>query len=202
VLSLAVCVGAGFAVGDASAKKKKHKTASVFAATASPNLAVPDSPATGQDIIVSSTLAVGKKFKGKTVGDLNVTGIKTTGDSANSAGGLDMVVVAPSGRTVLIDDEALGGQSIGPLTFDDDTPRSICDSDTQACNDPDATLLRPFVGTANLAFTFGGDTTPLSAFNGVSMKGTWTLLIWDSNNGQTNVLNSWGLQITAARAVR
>jgi hypothetical protein len=201
VLGLAVCIGAGFAVGDASAKKKKHKTASVFAATVSPNLAVPDRPPAGHELIASSTLTVGKKFKGKTVGDLNVTGIRTTGDTASSAGHLNMMLVAPNGRAVLVDDQALGGQSIGPLTFDDDTATSICDSTTPVCSDPDATLLRPFAGTANLANTFGGDTGPLSVFNGVPMKGTWTFLIWDAQVSQTSVLNGWGLQITAARPV-
>jgi subtilisin-like proprotein convertase family protein len=38
--------------------------------------------------------------------------------------------------------------------------------------------------------------------NGVQMSGTWTFEIFDVGNiGQTSVLNSWGLQITAAKPV-
>src|SRR3954468_11091983 len=77
---LALCVAVSLAAGDAAAKKKK-KAASVYSASISPNLAVPDEPSgpTARDIIVTSTLSVGKKFKGKTVGDLNITGVQTTG---------------------------------------------------------------------------------------------------------------------------
>jgi hypothetical protein len=202
VLLLAVCVGGSFAAGDAVAKKKKkHKAAKVFTASASPNAAIPDRPATGQEIPVVSTITVGKKFKGRTVGDVNVTGIKTTGDSPNSASNLAMSLSAPNGKTVLLIATALGGQSIGPLTLDDDTTTSICDDTTPSCSDPDATLIRPFAGTANLIGLFGGDTGPLSALNGSPMKGVWTFRAWDNNTGQTSVLNSWGLQITAEKPV-
>jgi hypothetical protein len=199
---LALCVAVSLAAGDAAAKKKK-KGASVYSASTSPNLAVPDEPSGpgAQDIIVTSTLTVGKKFKGKTVGDLNVTGVKTTGTGPNAAGSLDLMLVGPGGRSVLFDAGALGGQSIGPVTFDDDTPTSICDD--PPCSDPDATLQRPFVGTTNLANTFGGDTGPLVAFNGTPMRGTWTLYAWDSNDdGNTNVVNTWGLGIAAAKPVK
>jgi hypothetical protein len=199
---LALCVAVSLAAGDAAAKKKK-KGASVYAASTSPNLAVPDEPSGpgARDIIVTSTLSVGKKFKGKTVGDLNITGVTTTGTGPNAAGSLDLMLVGPGGRSVLFDAGALGGQSIGPVTFDDDTPTSICDNTT--CSDPDATLHRPFVGTANLANTFGGDTGPLAAFNGTPMRGTWTLYAWDSNDeGETSVINTWGLRIAAAKPVK
>jgi hypothetical protein len=201
VVLLALCLGAGLAAGDAAAKKKKSKSATVFAGFVSPNLAIPNVP-TGPAPIASSTITVGKKFKGKVVGDVNVTGIKTTGDSANAAGDLAMEVVAPNGKAVLLFSSSLGGQSIGPLTLDDDTATSVCDSVTLNCRDPDQTLIRPFAGTANLNFLFNGDSGPLVAFNGVPMRGTWTALMWDFSSGGTSVLNSWGLQITAARPVR
>jgi hypothetical protein len=196
---LAICVAGSLGVGDAVAKKKKSK-ASVFAGSASPNLAVPE-VASGNEPIVTSALTVPKKFKGKTVGDLNVTGLQTTGSGPTSANGLDLMLVGPGGRSVLLDAGALGGQSIGPVTFDDDTPISFCDD--PPCSDPDATLQRPFAGTTNLANTFGGDTGPLSAFNGTAMRGTWTLFAWDNDSdGDTNVINTWGLRIAAAKPVK
>jgi subtilisin-like proprotein convertase family protein len=204
VLLLALCVGVGLAAGDAAAKKKKKPKASVFAASVAPNAAIPDEPPTGPDIPVVSTLTVGKKFKGKTIGDVNVTGIQTTGSDADSAGDLNFNLTAPNGATVLLDDRGLGGQSIGPLTLDDDTRTSICDATTTAsCPDPDSTLTRPFAGTANMWDLFSGDLSPLSILNGGPMKGTWTFRIWDNNqNTETSTLNTWGLQVTAARPVK
>src|SRR5436305_1903078 len=125
VFLLALCLAVGLAAGDAAAKKKK-KGASVFAQSVTVNAAVPDFP-TGPNPVptpLSSSLTVGKKFKGKSVGDVNVTGIQTTGDSAagnGSAGDLNIQLSAPNGRTVMLDPGSLGGQSIGPLTLDDDT---------------------------------------------------------------------------------
>jgi subtilisin-like proprotein convertase family protein len=206
VLVLALCIGAGLTVGDASAKKKKkHKAPTVFAATATPNLAVPDAPATGPFIPVSSTLTVGKKFKGKTVGDVNVTGITTTGSGSGAASDLAMELIAPNGRLLLLlggsGGGGIGDVSIGPLTLDDDTQTSICNSPTPDCTDPDQTLPQPFAGTANLYRVGGADTGPLSALNGIPMRGTWTFRIFDQNNGEASVLNGWGLQITVARKV-
>ena len=73
---------------------------------------------------------------------------------------------------------------------------------TLAVDDPDATLLRPFAGTANLIGMRNGDLGPLSIFNGVAMRGTWTFRAWDTNGGNTSTLNNWGLQITAERPVK
>jgi hypothetical protein len=206
VVALALCVAFGIAVGDVAAKKtkKKHKTPTVFAASVSPNAAIPDEPPSpGHEIPVVSTITVGKKFKGKTVGDVNVTGIQTTGSGANAAGNLSMSLSAPNGKTVFVEATALGGQNIGPLTFDDDTSTSICDSATPSCSDPNQTLIRPFVGTANLFGLATGDTGPLSNFNGSPMRGTWTFRIWDNlNNGLTSVLNSWGVLLTAERPIK
>ena len=204
VLLLAICVGVGLAAGDAAAKKKK-KGASVFNGSVTVNAPIPDEPAgNGHDIPVVSTLNVGKKFKGKQVGDVNVTGIQTTGNDPDSASDMNFQLTAPNGRTVLLDDSALGGQSIGPLTLDDDTRTSICDDTTiDNCPDPDKNLIRPFAGTANLLGFFSGDIAPLAILNGSPMKGTWTFTIWDdSNNNRTSTLNRWGLRITAKRPVK
>jgi proprotein convertase P-domain-containing protein len=204
VLLLAVCVGVGLAAGDAAAKKKKKKGPSVFAGSVTVNAAIPDEPPfPAHDIPVASTLTVGKKFKGKQVRDVNVTGIQTTGNSSIAAGDLNFSLTAPNGRTVLLDDSALGGQSIGPLTLDDDTRTSVCDETTfDNCPDPDKSLLRPFAGTANMLGLFSGDISPLSVFYGTPMRGTWTFTIWDSAEADTSTFNHWGLQITARKPVK
>jgi proprotein convertase P-domain-containing protein len=204
VLLLALCIGVGLAAGDAAAKKKKKKGPSVFNGSVTVNAPIPDEPSSpARDIPVVSTLTVGKKFKGKRVGDVNVTGIQTTGDSSIAAADLNFSLTAPSGRTVLLDDTALGGQNIGPLTLDDDTRTSICNDTTiDSCEDPDATLIQPFVGTANMLGLFSGDISPLSMLNGTQMRGTWTFAIWDSAGADTSTFNHWGLKITALRPVK
>jgi hypothetical protein len=191
-------------VSSAEAKKKHKKSASVFRAQVSPNAAIPDGVSTQPPppTPVISTINVGKKFKGKVVDDVNVTGIQTTGNNNTSASDLGFRISAPNGRGVLIIDGGLAGASIGPLTLDDDTAQSICFS-TNPCFRAPQTLDPPYAGTANDLFFGSGGTGPLSAFDGLPMKGTWTLMVWDfNNNSRTSVLNSWGLQITAARPVK
>jgi hypothetical protein len=203
VLLLALCLAVGLAAGDAAAKKKKKKGPTVFSQSVTVNALLPDRVPGQPEVPVVSTLTVGKKFKGKTVGDVNVTGIQTTGDSPNSAGDLNFNLTAPNGRTVLLDDGALGGQSIGPLTLDDDTRTSICnDTTTDNCPDPDANLIQPFAGTANMLGLFSGDLSPLSIFNGTPMKGTWTFRAWDGVIGQTSTFNGWGIRLTAQKPVK
>lgn len=205
ILALAVCTTVGMTAGGATAaKKKKKKGPSVFKQQRAANLAVPDAPATGTATAVTSTITVPKSFKGKSVGDLDLTGLQITGAGAGDAGDIALVLTAPSGLTMTItnpDNNSNGDQNIGPWTLNDDTPTSICDSATLTCEDPQQTLLRPFAGTSN-AFAIGGsDTGPLSAFDGTPMRGTWTLTAYDESNTGTAVVNSWGLAITPARPV-
>src|SRR5436305_23128 len=98
--------------------KKKHKTASVFQQSVSPNAVIPDAPPTGPSTPLKSTITVGKKFKGKVVGDLNVTGIQTTGSGPGAARDLRMKLIAPNGRTTYLIGRSLGDVSIGPLVID------------------------------------------------------------------------------------
>jgi hypothetical protein len=205
VLALALCTALGFTFGGAAeAKKKQKKTKTVvFRQSVSPNIAVPDDAASGPSTPVKSAITVsGKKFKGKVVGDLDVTGIQTTGTGAVAARNLRMKLIAPNGRTVSLIRQSIGQTSIGPLTIDAQSPVSICDSDTPDCSDPSSTLVRPFAGTANSQGLGGSSTGGVRGMNGVQMSGTWTFEIFDVGNvGQTSVLNSWGLQITAAKPV-
>jgi hypothetical protein len=204
VLALALCTALALTFGSVAdaKKKKKAKGPTAFQSVLQPNAAIPDDVASGHSTPLDSTLTVGKKFKGKVVADVNVTSIQTTGSATQAAQDLVMRIVAPNGRSVRLWSGGFGDQSIGPLTLDDDTPVSICNDSTPPCSWAVDTLNQPFAGTSNLQFLGSGGTGPLAQLNGVAMKGTWTFQIWDEGQiGKTSVLNSWGLQITAARPV-
>jgi hypothetical protein len=205
VLALALCTAIAITFGGSAEAKKKVKKVKtvVFSQSLSPNAAIPDDAATGPSTPVKSAITVaGKKFKGKVVGDLNATGIQTTGTGAAAARNLRMKLIAPNGRTVFLIGRTIGATSIGPLTIDAQSPFSICDSNTLNCSDPSATLIRPFAGTANGQNLGGMSSGGVRAFNGVPMSGVWTLEVFDvANIGQTSVLNSWGLQITSAKPI-
>ena len=209
VLALALCTVLGMAFGGAAEAKKKGKKnkTSVFLQSIAPNVAVPDVlPGSVPSVPIRSTITVGKKFKGKTVGDVNVLGIQTTGNVAGAANDLRMKLSAPNGRTVFLiagGGNGIGDQSIGPLTIDADSPVSICDQANPAnCADPAQTLNRPFAGTANQQGMGTQSTGGVPTLNGVGMRGTWTFTIFDASSAaQTSILNGWGLQITAAKPV-
>ena len=203
IVALALCTAFAMTFGGvADAKKKKKKSPTTFQQVLQPNAAIPDDVASGHSTPLDTTLTVGKKFKGKVVGDVNVTSIQTTGSATGAASDLVMRIIAPNGRSVRLWSGGFGDQSIGPLTFDDDTPVSICSQSTPPCTWAVDTLNEPFAGTSNLQFLGSGGTGPLAQLNGVAMRGTWTFQIWDAAEiGKTSVLNSWGLKITAARPV-
>jgi subtilisin-like proprotein convertase family protein len=204
VLTLALCTAIGMTLGGSAEAKKKQKKVKtvVFSQSLAPNLAIPDDVASGPSTPVNSAITVaGKKFKKKVVGDVDVTGIQTTGTGANAARNLRMKLIAPNGRAVSLIGKSIGETSIGPLTIDAQSPVSICDA-PPPCTDPTSTLLPPFAGTAN-SFGLGGmGTGGVRALNGLQMSGTWTLEVYDQANiGQTSVLNGWGLKITSAKPV-
>jgi hypothetical protein len=200
VMALGVCAGIALTFSGPAAAKKKAKTPRFFQSVVQSNAAIPDDAATGHSTPVDSTITVPKKFKGRAVADVNVTSIQTTGSATGAAAHLIMRIIAPNGRSVRLWSGGFGDQSIGPLTLDDDTPVSICTL-TPPCRFGPDTLNRPFAGTSNLQFLGSGGTGPLSHLDGVAMRGTWTFEIWDEVAGKTSTLNSWGLEITAARPV-
>jgi hypothetical protein len=203
VFMLVLAGTACLAGGANAAKKGKGGKAKVFAQQKAVNIPLPEGPAGGAPgTAVRSTITVPKKFKGLTVADVNVTGIKTTGSAAGAANDLNARLTAPNGRTILLFN-AKGDQSLGPWTLDDDTKVAICDVLAGlSCPDPLQSLYRPFAGTSNLTNTNSPFWLPLATLNGVSMKGNWTFTIADvvSAGATTSVLNSWGLRITPAKA--
>src|SRR5581483_11264511 len=186
----------------AAAAAKKHKTPSVFQQQLSPNASIPDDAGSGPSTPVTSAITVGKKFKGKVVGDVNVTGIQTTGNAKGALNDLGVRISAPNGQAVtLLAPGFASGASMGPLTFDDDVFVEMCYS--PPCQWAPQTLNPPYVGTANLMYNSSAGTGPLAQLNGSPMKGTWTFTVWDASSvGQTSVLNSWGLQITPRKPVK
>jgi hypothetical protein len=203
LLTTAVMVAAAALLwaGPAAAKGGKSRT---FERSLTPNLAIPDASPGGFFGIARSQINVPKKFKGKVVSDVNVTGIQTTGSGADAAEDNWLVLGAPNGRTLIMT-FGLTGQNVGPLTLDDDTSTSLCTSPTPtpecSLQDPES-LGQPFAGTANLAFR-GNGTGSLAYFNGLKMRGTWTLTVVDDNDDNvTSVLNAWGLKIKAAKPVK
>jgi subtilisin-like proprotein convertase family protein len=197
-VALALVLTIGLTVNADAKKKSKSKT---FEESVVVNASVPDEVAAGRSTPITSTITIPKKFKKKVVGDVNVTGIQTTGNLPSAANDLIFTLSAPSGRTVQIIN-TIGDQNLGPLTLDDDTPISICDTPAPPCSDPAQALNRPFAGTSNLREVGTQGSGPLSTFDGLKMRGTWTLTVWDEVSiGQTSVFNAWGLRVKPAKPV-
>jgi Proprotein convertase P-domain len=199
VLALALSVTAGLGVSSgAKPKTKVKKTAVSFATTKLVGATIPDAPlASDPSVPVRSSISLGKKFRGKVVTDVNVM-FQSTGTVVGAAADLTFKLSAPNGRTNILLQQ-VGDQSIGPLTVDDDTRTSICDSATATCRDPDAELLQPFNGRANTLGN-GPGVRPLSNFNGVPMKGDWTITVFDGANTRTSTFNRWRLEVKGVKA--
>ena len=199
MLALAVGATAMFAPGAEAKKKGKVKA---FNAQITVNGPIPDGVDDTTSIPLTSTITVPKKYKGKVVGDVNVVGLQTTGSGPGAANNLEATLVAPNGRSIdlfaFIGDES---PSIGPMTIDD-SGAAICSSSTNPCLNGVQTLYPPFAGVANTIFNFIGQfptNGPLATFDGVGMRGVWTLIVSDQSSGDTSVLNAWGLQIVPAK---
>lgn len=189
-----------------AAAKKKSGGTKPFSKSILVGQAVPDATgATVRSVPLRSTITVPKKYKGKYVGDVNVTGLQTTGSGAGAANDLIGYLISPGKRTFQLFYQ-VGNDSLGPWTIDDDTPVSICPSLTP-CTNPLQSLGFPFAGTSNANFNWIG-TFPvngqLAMFDGVPMNGAWTLLLTDATTGAgngTSTLDGWGLKITPAKRV-
>lgn len=197
VLAAVLVLGLSIAVAPvAQAKKKKSKDA---VASATPNLAIPNGaaadpqPQSGPP--VRSTVTIGKKFKGKEVASVAVT-VQTTGTGEGAGGDLIADLIAPDGTTVFLFGNLLS-TNIGPLTIQPNSPISPCQQlnflpTSPPC--PPETLGAPFAGTVGQA--------QMRLFNGVSMRGTWSLRVRDvfgPPSPGTNVLSSWSLRIKPAK---
>jgi hypothetical protein len=195
-----VVLSAALLLAPGAMAKKGKKNANLFSQQLTLNSGIPDRPA-GNSVSTPlvSTITVPKAFKGRTVADVNVTNLQTTGSALTSAGQLVAYLTGPSGRTLQLF-LMVGGQSMGPWTMDDDTSIAICNAAPPGCTDPSQSLTRPFAGTSNMTQNWQGSFAvngALSIFDRQGMRGAWTLRVADLTNGSTSVLNQWGLQIRA-----
>ncbi len=228
VITGVVLLVAALFAGTAEAKKKKSKSfsGSSKTATAVPN-ALGTSPFTNG--VASSTIRVGKKFKGATVGRVEVT-VQTTGsgvDQTNfesASGDLTFLLIGPDGTPqglfqptsffLLI---GPGGPqpgpnspttgSIGPLT-------AVPNSKTQICNAPFPSPTPPppppppcSNPNASLNAPYAGivGDPELWLYKGLGMKGAWTMEVQDNNAntaGGVPLTSSftWSLKITPEKS--
>jgi hypothetical protein len=187
------------ALGGPAAAKKKHHKGGPAVVTVPLNAAIPQATGTAPNIrwgTLRSDIVIGKKFKGKKIGDVNVT-VQTTGAGPDAAEDLRMRLTAPNGATTDIV-QFLDGQSIGPLTLDDDTTVDTCAGPPPPCDDPLRSLNPPYAGTSRP----DGD---LSILDSGPIKGTWRLSAFDTDNFYANrisTLVSWTLTVTPERPVK
>jgi hypothetical protein len=196
-LVTALAFGATAATAGAAKKKKKEGGGAVNI-TKAVNAPIPDAapPPPGTLVAIfgtlTSTIDVGKQFKGRQVRDVNVT-VQTLGATGlNPASGLIAFLTAPSGADSTLF-SGLGGfggtnPSIGPLTLDDE---SVLDLGSGAPDNP-TQLFEPWAGTAAPGST-------LSVMDGGPVRGTWTLTVQDGLAGETSSLVSWRLNVVAGR---
>jgi subtilisin-like proprotein convertase family protein len=188
VLALILCLGVGASASSAVAQKKKKKGPGAVDITKTTNLPITDETPGGLDGITTSTIDVGKRFKGKRIRDVNVT-IQAIGTGANSVADLDVQLQAPNGTATLLVNGLTPGNLLGPLTLDDET--FVLPSNGTPV-DPTG-LYAPWQGTAYPAGT------PLSAMDDGPVRGAWNLVIRDDDDGNTNTLVFWRLNVVAGK---
>lgn len=179
-----------------AAKKKKAKGPGAVDVTMPVNAPIPDAtPANGPNGLLTSTIDVGKPFKGKRIRDVNVT-VQTTGLTGTvPSNDLIGYLTAPNGATTgLFSRLGLVGSgfSIGPLVLDDESPIGLGFGDE---GDP-TSLESPWVGTAR------PDEPGFYVVDDGPVKGAWTLRVVDTFAGETSQFNFWRLQVAAGRPYR
>jgi subtilisin-like proprotein convertase family protein len=197
VLALVLSVTVGLASGSIAEAKKKKKSGGTADITKQVNQTVPDATATTDGLLTSTITIGGKKFNKTKVRDVNVTlqGTGDTGGNNGSAADIAAQLTAPNGASTWLIDQSLSGQSFGPLTFDDETFFRVAGLTADAPND----LASPYVGSMQPdCFSAHGGCT-LSVNDNGPASGTWTLRVFDRDNGQTTVLNFWRLVVVAGK---
>ncbi len=145
----------------------------------SPALAIPDNDPVG----VTSTLTVTEDF---TIEDLDVN----LDITHTWVGDLITTITSPAGTSVIIVDR-IGGTGTGVGCSGDDILATLDDAATSPIEGVCGS------GVPSIDGTFSPN-NPLSAFNGESTLGDWTITISDNAGGDTGTLNSWGLTYSYA----
>jgi subtilisin-like proprotein convertase family protein len=196
VLTVALSVTVGLVSGSV-ADAKKTKSGGTADITKQVNQQVPDATATTDGVLISTISIGGKKFKKTKVRDVNVT-IQGTGDTGGANGSASQIaaqLTAPNGASTWLIDQSLSGQSFGPLTFDDETFFRVTGLTAEAPFE----LASPYIGSVQPdCFSAHGGCT-LSVNDNGPASGTWTLRVFDRDNGKTTVVNSWRLTVVAGK---
>lgn len=220
VLALALSVTVSLVSGHVADAKKK-RSGKTLSATGTAG-AVPQGPDsyTTNPVPFKGTATIGKKGKGQTIGNVEVT-LSATGTpvagGANGIGDLRVRLTGPNGATtglVFGNDGrfndggfyGVAGNTISNLTLTDNTPTFTCAGLTAPaapppppCGDPDATLNAPYTGRAQPS------NGALALLKGGSVKGTYTLTAFDRCGGPacggdsgTSSITAWSLKVTRA----
>ncbi len=193
ILALALSVTVGLGAGSAQAAKKK-KVGGTVDVTQTVNGAIPDPPAGPpftNGTLQSDITVGGKKFKGSKIRDVNVTVQTQATAGATPASDLRFRLTAPDGTTTwLVGFGFLAGTSVGPLTFDDETPVNLGGVPPA----PDTTtLVAPYNGTIqpHCFSALGG--CQLGNMDNGSASGTWSLRVQDGATTARRATSSRGV---------
>jgi subtilisin-like proprotein convertase family protein len=185
--------------GTADGKKRTKTVARSF--SSSVGLTVPEAAGEVQADVYPSDINVRGFKKGK-VRDVDLT---LTGLSHEYTRDLDVMLVAPNGRSVLVmgDAGSVGSSSVSGLdiTFDDQARASVP-------KDPNPLVSGRFrpanYDSAGDEVDFpapapgSGAAARLSAFNGIDPNGTWRLFVVDdAEDEDTGSIAGWSLRIKA-----
>ncbi|PKA83687.1 putative secreted protein (Por secretion system target) [Ulvibacter sp. MAR_2010_11] len=146
----------------------------VGTASANPALAIPDNDPAG----ISTTLNVTDDF---TISDLNVD----LNISHTWVGDVIVTIQSPGGTSVTILDQP----GVPASTFGCSGDNIVASLDDEA-GSPVEDECGAGVPTISGSFT---PNNPLSAFDGESTLGVWTLTVSDNAGGDTGTINSWGI---------
>jgi hypothetical protein len=161
------------------------------------NQAIPDQTSfAALRVPLTSTITVGKRFRGRKIRDVNVTAQTAGASGSNPAFDLTARLTGPNGATTQLWSNGRSGSSIGPLTLDDESPLRLGSGPPV---DPQA-LYAPYVGVAQ-PFS-----DPLAVMDGGPVRGTWTFEIVDilsmSGNQGTSNLVQWRLNVATGKPFR
>lgn len=114
---------------------------------------------------------------------------------------LDVLLVGPAGQKVMLMSDASGGTDVNgvTLTFDDAAAEPLPESAAilSGTYRPSNYGGNDALGSPAPAEPYG---TALSAFQGLSANGTWSLYVWDDASGDSGSLGGWRLNITTLGA--
>jgi hypothetical protein len=193
ILALALCAALVVSTAAGAQKKKGKKGPRAVNITKTVGAPVPDPPV-GQFGVLSSTIEVGKQFRGKRIRDVDVTlQVTGAGPGANSVQDIVARLIAPNGASTTLFFEDLGpGNLIGPLTLTDESLLLLGDG---VANDP-TRLFAPYQGSAR------PEGSPLWKMDNGPVAGPWTLRLLDVAVTETSVLASWRLNVAVGNPYR